>query len=292
MAYKGPKHRPQWENWTYETPERLSPWCERVTCDNASVFTGPGTNSYVVGDSECAAVIDPGPNHPGHLHALKEAVAGRKVTHIAVTHTHMDHSPGATPLQELIGGTLIGIPHPKQDATFVPQKVAAHGHILKVGSVRIRTLHTPGHASNHICFLIENDGMLLSGDHIMSGSTVVVSRPDGSMTEYLRSLEMLLDEPIETIAAAHGPLITEPEEEIRKLFRHREHREAMVRKAVKATGGGTLETLVEHAYSDTHKALWKIAQRSLDAHLAKLEDQGEMTYEEDTGHWAPTDSFQ
>ena len=291
MSYKGPKNRPHWENWTYATPERLSTWCERVTCDNASVFTGPGTNSYVLGDDTHALVVDPGPNMPEHLDALAAAVGDRKVTWIAVTHTHPDHSPGAAPLQERIGGELFGMPHPKQDSTFTPSKVGAHGHVIAAGEVRLRALHTPGHASNHLCFLVENDGMLLSGDHIMSGSTVVVSRPDGSMTEYLQSLDMLRRQPIKSIAAAHGTLIENPMEEIDKLHRHRQHRENMVRLAVKKTGGGTLETLVSHAYSDTHKALWKIAERSLDAHLAKLEDQGEMVFDSESGVWSPTERF-
>ena len=262
----------------------LAPGLRRLTAPNPGMMTGPGTNSYIVGD-EALVIIDPGPDIPEHIAALTE-LAGSKLAWILCTHTHRDHSPAALELHRRTGARIGGRPAPddeRHDETFSPDRILQDGEIVSVAGVTIRAVHTPGHASNHLCFLWEERRLLFTGDHIMQGSTVVISPPDGDMAVYLRSLDRLLHLDIAALAPGHGRPIAEPHEEVRRLVAHRLKRERKVLEAVRETGGGTLSELVKRAYDDAPERLHTVAQRSLHAHLIKLRDEGKVT--EDNGRW-------
>jgi glyoxylase-like metal-dependent hydrolase (beta-lactamase superfamily II)/8-oxo-dGTP pyrophosphatase MutT (NUDIX family) len=256
-------------------PKRLDRYVTRITAPNPGAMTGPGTNAYLVGEKELA-VIDPGPSIDTHLAAMQAAGAGR-VRWILTTHTHVDHSPAAEQLQAATGAEVIGMPAPEhgnQDRHFKPDRVPAHGERLALGGVTLRAIHTPGHASNHLCYLLEQTKMLFTGDHVMQGSTVVINPPDGDMRKYLGSLEALLAEDIAIIAPGHGYLIGAPHKEVRRLVAHRLAREAKVTAALARGGERSLEELVPEVYDDVPARLHPVAARSLLAHLQKLVADG------------------
>lgn len=262
----------------------LGPGLRRLTAPNPGMMTGPGTNTYIIGD-ERLLVVDPGPDIPEHIAKLAEIV-GPRLAWILCTHTHRDHSPGARELKRRTGAKIAGRPAPddeRHDETFAPDRVLEDGEIVAAGGVTMRAIHTPGHASNHLCFLWEEQRLLFTGDHIMQGSTVVISPPDGNMAVYLASLERLLHLDIARLAPGHGRIITEPHEEVRRLVAHRLKRERKVLAAVEETGGGTLAQLVKSAYDDAPEKLHAVAQRSLHAHLIKLKDDGRVM--EEYGRW-------
>jgi glyoxylase-like metal-dependent hydrolase (beta-lactamase superfamily II)/8-oxo-dGTP pyrophosphatase MutT (NUDIX family) len=255
--------------------KRLDRFVTRLTAPNPGAMTGPGTNSYLVGEDELA-VIDPGPDITSHLEKILEAAKG-KLRWILCTHTHVDHSPAAAALKAATGAEVIGMPPPEhgnQDRHFAPERVPAHGERLRLGGVTLRAIHTPGHASNHLCYLLEQTRMLFTGDHVMQGSTVVINPPDGDMRAYLASLEALLAEDIAIIAPGHGYLIGAPHREVKRLMAHRLAREAKVAAALARRGVAALEDLVPEVYDDVPARLHPIAARSLLAHLQKLVAEG------------------
>jgi glyoxylase-like metal-dependent hydrolase (beta-lactamase superfamily II)/8-oxo-dGTP pyrophosphatase MutT (NUDIX family) len=257
---------------------RLSPRILRVTADNGSVMTGPGTNSYFVGDpgGPCA-LIDPGPDDASHVQALLAAAPG-PVTRILVTHTHKDHSPAAQALKSATGAPLFGRManfSEWQDATFRPDTALRHGDRIELGAdTTLRVIHTPGHASNHLCYLLEQEKLLFTGDHLMQGSTVVINPPDGDMQAYLRSLRMLLDEDLEWLAPGHGFLMGQPHAVVHKTVAHRLQREAKVVAAIGQLGRGDVDALLPVVYADVPPRLHAVAARSLRAHLLKLRADG------------------
>jgi len=258
-------------------PKRLDRLVTRITAPNPGMMTGPGTNSYLVGEREIA-LIDPGPAIDSHMQALLAAGAGR-IRWILCTHTHLDHSPAAAALKAATGATVIGRPAPQgasQDQSFAPERVPAHGERLELGGVTLRALHTPGHASNHLCYCLEETRMLFTGDHVMQGSTVVINPPDGDMRAYLLALESLLEEDVAIFAPGHGFLIGQPQRELRRLIAHRLAREAKVLAALGRFGRATLEQLVPAVYDDVHPKLHPVAARSLTAHLHKLIAEGNV----------------
>jgi glyoxylase-like metal-dependent hydrolase (beta-lactamase superfamily II)/8-oxo-dGTP pyrophosphatase MutT (NUDIX family) len=260
---------------------RLSANVWRVTAPNPGVMTGPGTNSYLVGAGEQWTVIDPGPVNDSHRQALLDAAAqaGGRITRILATHTHRDHSPGAVALAAATGAPVWGrLPlHPEwQDESFHPQHQPAHGERFEAGpGMWLRVVHTPGHASNHLCFLLEAEKLLFTGDHVMQGSTVVINPPDGDMAAYLASLQALLAEDLDWLAPGHGFLVEQPHEVLRKLIAHRLKREAKVLQALREGGPGTLAALVARVYDDAPVALHGVARRSLLAHLLKLQAEAQ-----------------
>jgi glyoxylase-like metal-dependent hydrolase (beta-lactamase superfamily II) len=255
---------------------RLSSHLWRLTARNPGMMTGPGTNSYLIGADEDWAVIDPGPADDQHVSALIAAAPGA-IRHILVTHTHKDHSPGAATLKAATGATLLGrvTVHPHwQDGTFAPDRELRHDDRLTFGGgVTLRVIHTPGHASNHLCFLLEAQRVLFTGDHIIQGSTVVIDPPDGDMAAYIASLDALLREPLENLAPGHGTLIAEPHSAIAALIQHRLRREAKVLSALPREHPADLATLVRRVYDDVPPQLHSLAERSLLAHLLKLGDE-------------------
>jgi len=267
---------------------RLSERVWRVTADNGSVMTGPGTNTYLVGDAARNewAVIDPGPDDDQHVQAVLAAAPG-PIRWILATHTHMDHSPATARLQAATGATVLGRAAPagaRQDASFAPARELQHGERLVLGEgSTLRVLHTPGHASNHLCFLLEEEKMLFTGDHVMQGSTVVINPPDGDMQAYLDSLRALQQEDLEWLAPGHGFLIPRPGDAIRVLVRHRLQREAKVVSALAALGPADIDTLLARVYDDVPQRMHPVALRSLMAHLLKLQAEGRA--QETDGRW-------
>jgi glyoxylase-like metal-dependent hydrolase (beta-lactamase superfamily II)/8-oxo-dGTP pyrophosphatase MutT (NUDIX family) len=265
----------------------LSPRVLRVTAPNPGPMTGPGTNSYLVGDGSSGrwTVIDPGPDSAEHVQALLGAAAGvqGRIERILVTHTHRDHSPAARALAGATGapvwGRVAAFPG-GQDGTFVPQHSPAHGERIVLGDgATLRVIHTPGHASNHLCYLLEQEKLLFTGDHVMQGSTVVINPPDGDMVAYLHSLQALLDEDLEWLAPGHGFLVAGPHAVLRALIAHRLRREAKVLAALPPVPPASLAELLPRVYDDVPAALHPVATRSLLAHLLKLEHEGRAVRE-------------
>ena len=253
---------------------QLSPLVRRIIAPNPSVMTGPGTNTYLVGNDE-VAVVDPGPDEPSHIEAILREGAGR-IRWILVTHTHEDHSPAATPLARATGAQLRGVAAPDdfyQDLIFTPDVALSDEPLLQTPEFRLRAVHTPGHACNHYCLLLEQEGMLFTGDHIMNGSTVVIIPPSGDMKDYLDSLEKLKSLPLRSLAPGHGELMPEPVAVVDGIIRHRLTREAKVARVLDEAGG-TLDELVERAYDDVPRAMFPMAKYSLWAHLLKLARDG------------------
>src|SRR4051795_1750609 len=249
----------------------LSPLVRRVLAPNPNMFTGPGTNSYLVG-SDDVAVIDPGPDDSeAHLDTLAEAGAGR-IKWILVTHTHIDHSPGAKGLKERTGAQVLG--YDERD-DFVPDETIGDGWKLEAPAFRLDAIHTPGHASNHLCYRLDQEELLFSGDHIMSGSTVVIAPPDGDMAAYLHALERLREFELDAVAPGHGEWIDDPHAKVDEYLTHRRAREQAILGALRHAGNAKVEDLVEAVYVDVPDVLHPIARFSVWAHLRKLADDGQ-----------------
>src|SRR2546425_1201988 len=254
-------------------PKRLDRLVTRLIAPNPGMMTGPGTNTYLVGERELA-VIDPGPAIDSHLERIL-AEGKDRIRWILCTHTHVDHSPAAAALKAATGAQLLGRPAPAgQDATFVPDRVMSHNDRFIFDGVTLRALHTPGHASNHVCYLLEQTRMLFTGDHVMQGSTVVINPPDGDMRAYFDSLEMLLAKDLAILAPGHGYLIGEPHKEVRRLISHRLARERKVLASLQQLGRASVEELLPLVYDDVPPRIHRVAARSLTAHLDKLVADG------------------
>lgn len=275
-------------DWQHQRPVPLLKNVQRLTAPNAGFMTGPGTNSYLVGDPRTGHIaIDPGPADREHLERLWRA-AGGNIRHIVCTHSHPDHSPGAPILQAMcdtpppIWGLASG-PHARADSQFTPERTLDDGARLVLAPAQganaanthtLRAIHTPGHTANHVCLLLEEDGLLFSGDHILNGSTTVIDAPDGNMGEYLDSLDKLDTACAETgtefIAPAHGHVLGQARAVIAHLKAHRLAREAKVLAAMKARPNGTLDDWVALAYDDVDPRVWPVAKRSLLAHVERI----------------------
>jgi glyoxylase-like metal-dependent hydrolase (beta-lactamase superfamily II) len=254
----------------------------RLLAPNAGLMTGPGTNTYLFGNDE-VAVLDPGPPIARHLDAIQRAAPGQ-IKWIVVTHTHPDHSPAASKLAKLTGAELIGQPPPRgrsQDRTFKPDRIVQEGDVLETSEFELRAVHTPGHASNHVCYLHAATRWLFTGDHIINGSTVVIDPPDGNMQHYLESLRKLKDLDIAALAPGHGALIDNPEEAITWLIDHRLKRESKVIASMRDHPDLTIKDLTPFVYGEVDSKLYNLAERSLLAHLLKLELEGNVVRNDD-----------
>ena len=252
-------------------PKKLDRWVTRLVAPNPGMMTGPGTNTYIVGEGDLA-VIDPGPDIASHIEKI---LAFGNIKWILCTHTHMDHSPATAAVKKASGAKVLGRPAPAgQDATFKPDFVLENGQRVDLGPIALRAIHTPGHASNHLCYLLEPTKMLFTGDHVMQGSTVVINPPDGDMRAYLQSLEKLLEEDIAIIAPGHGYLIGAPHRELRRLIAHRLAREEKVVNALVKIGPASIDELLPLVYDDVPVRIHRVAARSLTAHLDKLTADG------------------
>ncbi len=280
-------------DWQTDAPVALLKNVMRLTAPNPGFMTGPGTNSYLVGDPATGyAVIDPGPDEPEHIERLWRAAAGQ-VRAIVCTHSHPDHSPGAARLQALCVNAglerppILGLPSAptaRANSPFAPDRALADGEQIVLlgadgaGTVThtLEVIHTPGHAANHVCFVLEEDGLLFSGDHVLNGSTTVIDPPDGHMGDHLNSLDLLAAacdaHGIGFILPAHGHVLGAAKQAITQLKAHRLKREAKIAAALQALPHGTLEQWVEKAYDDVPPRLWPVAARSLQAHVDHIRE--------------------
>ena len=283
----------------YGKPERQSPLVTRITADNPGPFTYTGTGVYMVGTDD-VALIDPGPITPAHTKALDNALLGKTLTHILLTHHHSDHSPMAKPLATKYGCKIYGkSPSPPQngmseikldagnDPGFAPDIEITHGDIFTGVGWSLKAVHTPGHTSNHICYALPEENTLFSGDHIMGWATSVVIPPDGHMGDYLRSLNLIKDQGYDSIRPTHGPAITKVKPFIQAYIDHRLAREQQIYEAV-AAGRHDIMDMVTHIYRDIDKRLYPAAAISVLAHLIHLCEAGRVKTTAVSGNGAMT----
>ena len=272
--------------WPTDVVEQLEPLVRRVLAANPSPYTYTGTQTYLVGNGNELAVIDPGPDEPEHLAALLAAIGRAKVVAIACTHTHRDHSPAAAPLAKETGAPIVGCAplvvesgEPRIDAPFDrdyrPDRVLADEEQLAGEGWTLTAVATPGHTSNHLCYALEESGALFTGDHVMGWSTSVVVPPDGDMADYMASLDRLYRREDRIYYPAHGPAIGNPRQLVRGMIGHRRQRE---RQIVKLLGEAprTIPDLVARMYKGLDPRLHTAAAQSVLAHLIELERQGRV----------------
>ncbi len=271
---------------------QLSPLVRRITAPNSSVMTGPGTNTYLIGNDEIA-VIDPGMDDPDHIKAILDACDG-KLKWILVTHTHPDHSPGSKPLSDATGAPIYA--HPLElthirDEYFKSDQHLDEGDKISCDEFTLQCFHTPGHALNHLCFLLEEEKMMIAGDMVMDYSTVVIMPPDGGMTDYLHQIARLRDMDIDTLAPAHGRLMTPPKKILQDILDHRQARADMVMAALKQIGKPTtIPEIVEIVYQDVPKHLHLLAGKTVYAILLKFCDDKTVEGDDPDGIWGLTKS--
>jgi glyoxylase-like metal-dependent hydrolase (beta-lactamase superfamily II) len=265
----------------YGETVRLSPLVVRLLAPNPGPFTFKGTGVHIVG-GDSVAVIDPGPDLAQHRAAMERALAGRRVSHILVTHTHNDHSPAAAWLKARSGAPTYGYgSHPPGaedveaggDRNFVPDVVVRDGQRIAGDGFTFTAIHTPGHISNHLCFALAEEKALFCGDTVMGWSTSVIAPPDGDMAAYMTSLERLLARDDRILYPTHGSPITDPKNFIAGYLAHRRAREAQVIEALQ-DGADTVAAMVPRIYRGLDPALYPAAALSLTAHLIKLEQDG------------------
>jgi glyoxylase-like metal-dependent hydrolase (beta-lactamase superfamily II) len=262
----------------------LAKGVRRIVAGNAGLMTGPGTNTYLLGEREIA-VIDPGPDDARHLESILTA-AGAPVRWVVVTHTHRDHSPLAATLARRSGAQLIGLPPPgdgRQDETFVPHHQPADAERLSLGDFELLAIHTPGHASNCVCYFLERERLLITGDHVLEGVSPVILPPDGNMTDYLNSIDKLFALGFEKIAPGHGDLMERGKDVLEALRAHRLAREAKVLSGLAKLTEATLDTLTPVVYDDVAADRHTWARLTLEAHLIKLKRDGRV--DELNGVW-------
>jgi glyoxylase-like metal-dependent hydrolase (beta-lactamase superfamily II) len=284
-------------DWQTDQPVPLLKNIQRLTAPNPGVMTGPGTNSYLVGDASTGfTVIDPGPADTDHLQRLWQAAAhpdgsGGNILRIVCTHSHPDHSPGAAPLQAMCSHKppILGLPSAptaRAASEFTPDRVLSNSELLTHiprgleadfalnFSHTLQVIYTPGHAANHVCLLLLEDGVLFSGDHILNGSTTVIDPPDGNMAEYLHSLDLLAtactEHNAQFILPAHGHVMTDALGAIAQLTAHRLKREAKIAAVMQANPCGALDDWLPLAYDDVDARIWPVAKRSLLAHVERI----------------------
>jgi glyoxylase-like metal-dependent hydrolase (beta-lactamase superfamily II) len=263
--------------------ETLSPLVRRVLANNPSPFTFTGTQSFIVGRGE-VALIDPGPDLAEHVDALLAAVRGERIAAILCTHTHRDHSPAAREIKSATGAPVIGCAPlalqdegPRADDSFdheySPDRVLEDGEQLAGDSWTLKAVATPGHTSNHLCFELEEERILFSGDHVMGWSTTIVSPPDGDMSAYMASLAKLQGRDDRRYYPAHGPVVEAPQKLLRGLILHRRQREGQILAELRG-GEGSIPAMVRRMYREIDPRLHPAAERSVLAHLMDLEVRG------------------
>jgi glyoxylase-like metal-dependent hydrolase (beta-lactamase superfamily II) len=264
----------------------LAPGVRRIVAGNAGMMTGPGTNTYLLGERE-VTVVDPGPQDARHLDVILEA-AGAPIRWIAVTHTHRDHSPLVAELAQRTGAQIIGLPPPadgRQDESFLPHRMPRDAERLMLGDCSVTAIHTPGHASNCVCYLLEREGLLITGDHVLEGVSPVILPPDGDMSAYMASLEKLFSYDFERIAPGHGDLMGQAKQVIEALRAHRLAREDKVLRGVRSLHSATLDTLTPLVYDDVPVDRHAWARLTLQAHLIKLVREARLVAR--NGTWQP-----
>lgn len=272
------------------TPVPVARNVARLTVNNPSPFTFHGTNSYIVG-TDSLAIIDPGPDNDAHFRALTDAIAGREVTHILVSHTHRDHSPLARRLRETTGALIVAEgPHraarplhdgeinpfgESSDTDFVPDIAIGDNESITGDGWKLTALHTPGHTANHASFALEDSGIVFSADHVMAWATTIVAPPDGSMADYMASLEKMMERDDRIYLPGHGGPVNDPAAFLRGLRTHRRMRERAVMARIKA-GDRTIPEMVKVIYQSTDASLHGAAGLSVLAHIEDLIEKGEV----------------
>jgi len=279
----------------YGIPENMSPLITRVLCENPSPYTYTGTGTYIVGANQSLAVIDPGPLDHKHGKAILQAVAGKTISHIFVTHSHIDHSPLSCWLSEQTGAPVYAYgPHGAgrkaglenedveagADKVFMPDLFLKNGDLIEGDGWTLKALHTPGHTANHMCFTLIEENTMFVGDHIMGWATTVISPPDGDMRDYLASLKKVAEESPEKLVPTHGPWVTNPAKFIRGIITHRKMREGQILKHLE-DGPMTINIMVERMYKGVDKRLHEAAARSVLGHLIALVDEKRVSCEGD-----------
>ena len=270
----------------YGACDQVSPLIRRVVANNPGPFTYVGTGTYIVGRGE-VAVIDPGPAMDEHLEAILAATAGERITHIVVTHHHLDHSPLAAPLKARTGATVYGCPlghaveaaevqmEAGEDEAFRPDVVVCGGGVLQGKGWTLEAIPTPGHTSNHICYGLKQENALFCGDHIMGWSTTVISPPDGDMGAYFRSLELIKARGFDVLWPTHGPPVTDVQPFIEAYIAHRRAREAQIL-AQLAEGRTRIKEMVPILYKDVDPRLHPAAAHSVLGHMIQLVREGRV----------------
>jgi glyoxylase-like metal-dependent hydrolase (beta-lactamase superfamily II) len=267
--------------------ETIAAGVRRLVAPNAGLMTGPGTNTYLIGLRQ-VAILDPGPDDEAHLAAILGAV-GPDLHSILVTHTHPDHSPLAGRLAALTGARVIGLPPPddgRQDTTFAPRHLPGDGERLALGDGELIAIHTPGHASNCVCYLLPRERLLFTGDHVLEGVSPVILPPDGDMSASFHSLDKVTAQDFERIAPGHGGVMERGKEVIEALRQHRLAREQKVIRSLSRLAAATLDDLTPVVYDDVAPVLHRWARLTLEAHLIKLQREGQAC--EDGGLWRPS----
>jgi glyoxylase-like metal-dependent hydrolase (beta-lactamase superfamily II) len=273
-------------DFEYGRCDRVSPLVRRVIARNPGPFTYTGTGVYVVGHGE-VAVIDPGPDQPEHFEALKSALRGERVTHVLVTHHHLDHSPLAHPLARAFGAEVHGLPAPGPhvsdapaleeggDDRFRPDVALADGDVIRGPGWTLEAITTPGHTSNHVCFALKEENALFSGDHVMGWSTTVITPPDGDMGDYFASLDKVKARGFQTLWPTHGAPVREVGPFIDAYIAHRRAREAQIVEAL-AAGFTTIKAMVPSLYAAVDPRLHPAAAHSVLAHMIQLVREGRV----------------
>ena len=273
-------------DFSYGTVTDIAPSTRRVICRNPSAFTFTGTGTYILGQGN-VAVIDPGPLDDDHLDAILRAVAGETVSHIVITHTHMDHSPLAKELQERTGAKTYGFgPHGASlndgvkveegfDKGFTPDVTVRHGDLIEGTDWQLECVHTPGHTSNHMCYRYSETGALFTGDHVMGWSTSVISPPDGNMGDYMRSLELLLVRDDLEYWPTHGTVISHPKRYVESFIQHRREREEQILHHI-GRGVHEISAMVPDMYQGVGQHLWPAAARSVFAAVLYLVEEEKL----------------
>jgi glyoxylase-like metal-dependent hydrolase (beta-lactamase superfamily II) len=265
----------------YGSVSQIAPGIRRVIANNPGPFTFHGTGTYILGTGN-VAVIDPGPDDEEHIGAILAALDGETISHILVTHTHMDHSPGCRPLQALTGAPTYAYgPHGAGkleqgvqveeggDMDFAPDHLVKHGDIIYGGDWSVECVYTPGHTSNHMCFALQEQKALFTGDHVMGWSTSIISPPDGDMAAYMQSLELLLERDDAVYWPTHGPSIIDPKTHVRAYIAHRIEREEQILKCIDE-GTHSIRDMVPLMYRDTPEFMYPAAARSVLAAMENL----------------------
>jgi glyoxylase-like metal-dependent hydrolase (beta-lactamase superfamily II) len=265
----------------YGSVSQIAPGIRRVIANNPGPFTFHGTGTYILGTGN-VAVIDPGPDDDEHIGAILAALDGETISHILVTHTHMDHSPGCRPLQALTGAPTYAYgPHGAGkleqgvqveeggDMDFAPDHLVKHGDIIQGGDWTVECVYTPGHTSNHMCFALQEQKALFTGDHVMGWSTSIISPPDGDMAAYMQSLELLLERDDAVYWPTHGPSIIDPKTHVRAYIAHRIEREEQILKCIDE-GTHSIRDMVPLMYRDTPEFMYPAAARSVLAAMENL----------------------
>ena len=285
MAVKIPFRREL--NFTYGEVAEVAPGIRRIVAENPSPFTLYGTGTYIVGRGE-VAVIDPGPADPAHISLLLEGLEGESISHILVTHTHTDHSPGCRLLQEHTdaktyaygphgsGKLEQGVPVEEGgDMDFQPDQLVCDGEVLEGGDWSIKCVHTPGHTSNHMCYQLRERKALFTGDHVMGWSTSIISPPDGDMGAYIASLQKLLERDDQVYWPTHGPSIEDPKPHVRGFIAHRRQREEQILACI-GQGVHQIQDMVPLIYTELPEFMYPAAARSVLASVAHLVGKGQL----------------